>query len=125
MGVLDGPMAAVARSLIGSLGGSGTYIQPGSGGSYNPATGNVEASGSDTETSCAVAPGGPGMLRLFDITLIEQGDVTAIVSRLGLGFAPTPGSDRLTWQGVTGRVVAAERYSSGDQDAAYALLLRK
>lgn len=125
MGALDGPMGTVARTLVGSLGGTGTYIQPGTGGGFNPATGNVEAAGDDTETSVAVAPGGPGSLNLFPEAAVEQGDQVAIVSRVALGFEPSPGADRLTWQGVTWRIIAVERYTSGDQDAAYALLLRR
>lgn len=124
MGSLDSAMGKVASSVLGALGGTGTYIQPGSGGSYNPDTGNIEGAGSEANTTVPVGPG-PAAISLFEESMIETGDRTAIVPRTDLGFEPNPGQDKLTWHGETWRVVGVEPYGSGDEDAAYALLIRR
>lgn len=125
MGTLDGPMGKVAASVTKSLGGSGTYIRPAAGGEYSTAFLDVTGAGDPRETSVSVAPGGQAELRMFPESSIQEGDEVVIVPRTELSFTPAPGDDKLTWKGHTWQVEEVRPITSGDDAAAYVLLLRK
>lgn len=122
MGILDSPLASVASTVLSALGGSGTLHRPASDNDYDADTGLVTGSG-PTDIPCAVGPG-PAAIELFDEALIEKNDAVAIVSRTEVGAKPKPSSWTLTWKGVKWRIIHVTPYTTGDADAAYALLLR-
>lgn len=124
MAVLDGPLGSVAKTLTKTFGRSATITRPGSGGSYDPASGDITGAGSTTTTSCSIVFD-ESAVHLFDEALVRQGDRAGIVARTELGFQPNPGEDTLTEGGRDWEIADVKLYSSGAQEAAYALLLRR
>lgn len=117
-------MGQVARTLVGTFGRSATLRRPGGGGGYNPATGLIEAPGSSTDYTCEVVFEDFAQAQI-DGTLVRAGDRKALVSRLRLGTEPVPQSDVLIEGGRTWQIVRLLGYSSGAQEAAYTLHVRR
>jgi hypothetical protein len=123
MSILDGPMGRLADTLTRQFGRVVYVVRPGSE-EYDPATGR------------------PGRLNLpvrvpvtaviedyvaseIDGTLILAGDRKALVPRVQLGFEIVPGADKLLVGGEEWSIVRVVGYSSGDQEAAYTLQVRR
>ena len=62
---------------------------------------------------------------MTDGSLFQMDDLETIVARQGLAITPNPRTDKLTWRGDTFQIVAVEPFVSGDQDAAYRLIVRR
>jgi len=121
MGALDGPMAAVAATLVRGFGRSATLRRaPASESGY---TGAAPA-GSTTDYPCSVVFEEFGESQI-DGTLIQRGDRKAIVARSTLATEPVPARDTLIEGGRTWRIVGFTGYSSGEQEAAYSLQVRR
>lgn len=121
MGALDGPMGALAATLIGQFGRSATLRrQPASESAY---TGAAPA-GSNTDYTCSVVfdEFSEGQI---DGTVVQRGDRKAMVARSTLTVEPLPGRDTLIEGSNTWRVVGFMGYSSGSQEAAYMLHVRR
>ena len=124
MSIVDGPLGAVANTLVTKFGRSATYAQPPSDQEIDPEVGDMIAAESETTTSVSVLYD-DARIRMFPDSLVERGDRVGLVARVDLGFEPSPGKDTLTEGGTMYRIIGAKAYSSGEQDAMYALLLRK
>ena len=127
MSILDGPMGKLAKTLIDDvqLGSrAATLTRPGSDGAYNPATGQIEGGGSPQAFTCRVVFDEFSEAQI-DGTLVQAGDRKAIVARETLGTEPVPQSDTLTEDGRTWQIMRVIGYSSGAQEAAYTLHLRR
>lgn len=129
MGLLDGPMGALAQTLVGKFGRSATITRPGTT-TRNPADGGVVVVSEAVAVSCEV------VLEEFDErqvdgTLVQVGDRKAIVSRArmetdgGSGFVPQPNRDTLTESGNNWRILRVLGYPSGSQEAAFTLHVRR
>lgn len=122
MGVLDGPMAEVAKTLTGTFGRAATlkrYSTP----VYDDVTGKT-SSGTPTDVPCSVVLSEYSDARI-DGTLIRAGDRRAIVSRTEVGSKPVADRDTLVLGSETWRIVRVRAYSSGEQEAAFELQLRR
>lgn len=122
MGILDAPMAAVAKTLTGTFGRPATlkvYLPP----LYDDSTG-ATSSGTPTEVSCSVVLS-EYTDHQIDGTLIKAGDRKAIVSRSEIATKPVPDRDTLVIGSETWRIVRVTGYSSGESEAAYELQLRR
>lgn len=123
MAVLDGPMGQLASQLLGTFGRPATLVRGGAG-TYSPEQGRTMAVEAAASFACHVVFAEFAVSQL-DGTVVRLGDRKAIVSRLALGTEPRPSSDTLTVDGVTWRIVRVEGYSSGEQEAAYSLHVRR
>ena len=122
MPVLDGPMGKLAKALTGTFGRTAT-LKRASTPNYNDDTGKTTTS--QTSVTCNVVLS-KFEQRQVDGTLVRQGDRIAIVSRLDLGSVePKPNQDTLTIGSVIWQVVRVIGYSSGANEAAYELHLRR
>ncbi len=124
MGTLDGALGGVAQTLIRTFGRSATLIRPGSSGSFDTASLTITGAGSPTSYSCFVVFAEYTQSQI-DGTLIKAGDRKAVVSRLALGVEPLPQSDTLYEGGRTWQIISLIGYSSGEQEAAYELQVRR
>ena len=122
MGVLDGPMAAVAKTMVGTFGRPAT-LKRYSAAAYDDSTGK-SSGGTPTDVSCSVVFEEFAQSQI-DGTLIRAGDRKAIVSRSELGAEPRPDRDEMVIGGQTWRIVRVVGHSSGEQEAAYTLHLRR
>jgi hypothetical protein len=122
--ILDGPMGQLAATLTGQFGRPATLRRPGSGGSYSPTTGTITGGAAEGNYPCSVVfeEFGEGQI---DGTLVQLGDRKAIVARQTLGVEPVPQSDTLLEGGRTWQIVRVMGYSSGAQEAAYSLHVRR
>lgn len=119
MTVLDGPMRAVAKNLLGTVGTVGTieYISTGA---YNPSTGEAP-SGADSSTQ---ARGTAEDYRDSEIngTTVKRGDVKWTVHAKGIDRPKV--NDLATLAGVRYTIMDVGRVMSGDEAALYVLQLR-
>lgn len=117
-------MGGVAKTLLGTFGRSASLVRPGAGGAYDPATGTITGASTAVTYPCEIVfdEFSEGQI---DGTLIKAGDRKALVSRLRVGVEPIPNSDYLTEGGRTWQIVRVMGYSSGAQEAAYNLQIRK
>lgn len=125
MSVLDGPMGQLAATLIDSVGlGSRPATlrrTAASDGGYNA---GVAGGGAVTDYACRVAFAEYGQGQI-DGTLIRAGDRKAIASRVTLTVEPDPARDTLIESGRTWQIVAVKGFSSGAQEAAYEMQVRR
>jgi len=120
-GVLDVALGSVARTLTKTFGRSATLKHGGSA-AFSTTTGDVTMSSADYACEVVFSEYHE---RQFDGTLVKRGDRKAIVSRLRLGVEPVPDRDTLVEGGRTWRIVNVKGYSSGAQEAAYELQVRR
>lgn len=122
MAILDGPMGTLAKSMVKQFGRAATISQKGAP-EYDTTTGKTTAAESSS-ISCHVVLT-EFTVREIDGTLVEHGDRKGIVSRLAVGYEPTINRDTLTEGGRTWKILRVLGYSSGAQEAAYELHLRR
>lgn len=121
MAVLDGPMGQVAASLLGTFGRAATLRRaPSNEIEYT----GIESEGAATTYPCSVVFEEFNESRI-DGSTVQQGDRKAIVARSTLTVQPNPTTDVLIEGGRTWRIVGVTGYSSGSQEAAYALHVRR
>lgn len=123
MSVLDGVMGRLADTLTTTFGRSVALWSPGVDGAYDPATGQVTGSAAPTSTPVRIVYD-DSRLDLFPETLIQGGERVGIVARVQAGF-PVAGRDQIRDGAEVYEVVMVMPYSSGEQEAAFALLLRR
>lgn len=130
MGALDGPMTNVANTLIGTFVDGTRLWTRREAGTYDPVTGTDPI----VETTAQIKTGPPAPFedRKINGDGIRTGDVQVVVARLELErvapFDPFPETDATVTvqvQSVTYKVIDVERFSSGDEIAAYRFQLRK
>jgi hypothetical protein len=124
MGVLDGALGSVAQNLLGTFGRSATLKRPGTAGTYNASTGTYSGGAAATEVSCSVVFSDFNVTQI-DGTMVKLGDRKALVSRVALGAEPVPGKDTLVVDGATWEIVRVVGYSSGEQEAAFEMQVRR
>ena len=121
MATLDRPMGRLAKTLLKKFGRAAVLKRAGAA-AYDTPTGRAFAS--NTDITCEV------VFEEFsesqhDGTLVQAGDRKALVSRIRIGVQPTPDSDTLVEGGRTWRIVQVLGYSSGAEEAAYSLHVRR
>lgn len=121
MTILDAPMGALARNLIGTFGRPATITRKGES-FYDTSTGRALHDESEVACSVVIEAFAAG---LVDGTIVQQGDVKGIVSGAEVGYKPVPARDTLTEGGRTWQIVNVIGYSSGAREAAYSLHLRR
>jgi len=121
MTILDAPMGALARTLVGTFGRAATINRKGAS-DYDTATGRTLSDTSSISCSVVIEAFAAG---LIDGTIVQQGDVKGIVSGLEVGYKPVAARDTLTEGGRTWQIVNVIGYSSGASEAAYSLHLRR
>lgn len=119
---LDGAMGKLARKVIRQFGRSCVVVRKGDG-FYDHSLGR-DTRDEIERIPCHAAITSYGE-REIDGTLIQQGDRRALVSRQALGYEPTPMADTLIEGGRTWLIVRLSAFSSGSQEAAYELQLRR
>lgn len=124
MGKLDGPMAKVARTLVKFGGRPAVLHRPGAGGEYAARSGTITGADTPTQINCHAAIS-DYLDRQIDGTLIRRGDRRAIVSRLEINATPVANSWTLVENGRTWQILNVRGYTSGEQEAAFELQLRK
>lgn len=124
MGALDAPLAGVAKTLLGTFGRSATLYRAGTPGEYNTATGAIEGDSTPAGYPCEIAFSDYADSQI-DGTVIKVGDRKAIVSRLRLGITPLAQSDTIAEGGRTWQIINVRGYSTGAQEAAYQMQLRR
>ena len=94
MTILDGPMAQLAQTLLGTFGGShGTgVLDRAVSGEYDPGTREVSTTWTAHVCNVVVEEYHANQI---DGTLIKAGDKRALIARRDIGFEPTAGKDRL------------------------------
>ncbi len=120
MGVLDGPMAKVANTLVGTFGRAATfkdYPEP----TYRVPTGTAITTPTDISCKVSVQEFHDSQI---DGTLIKRGDRLFIVARSDLGVEPAANRDEIVVDGKTWSIVGVKGLSSGEQEAAYELHVR-
>lgn len=122
MSVLDGPMANVAKSLVGTFKRSATLRWYGAS-FYDDSTG--KNSPTPTDVSCAISPPQAYSLSQIDGTLIKAGDMHFIVARTGIGREPKANRDEFIIGSQTWFIVRVMPISSGESDAAYDVHVRR
>lgn len=122
MGVLDGPMGALAQTMIGQFGRPAIIRRAGE---SRFDTSNLRVTTGDWDVHCSVVMTDFAESEV-DGTLIQRGDRKAMVSRLKIGFEPVPNSDRLVEGGRVWTIVGPVKgFSSGEKEAAYELQVRR
>lgn len=122
MAILDKPMGKLAKTLTGKFGRSATLKHVSGQPLYNTATGTVSESA--TSIPCTVVFS-EFTDKQIDGTLVKQGDRKAVVSRLDINVEPAPDKSVLIEGGRTWKIVRVIGYSSGAQEAAYELHVRR
>lgn len=123
MAILDQPMGKLAKSLIGKFGRSAT-LKRSSTAYYDASVGKNRAT-SPTDVSCTVVIT-EFEQREVDGSLVKAGDRKGLVSASALGnVEPVANRDTLVEGGRTWQIVRFIGYSSGAQEAAYELHLRR
>lgn len=122
MAILDKPMGKLAKTLTSKFGRSATLKHVAGRPLYNTATGTVSETA--TSISCTVVFG-EFTEKQIDGTLVKQGDRKAVVSRLDINVEPAPDKSVLIEGGRTWKIVRVIGYSSGAQEAAYELHVRR
>lgn len=91
---------------------------------YDPVTGNNEKSSSNF--TVFISPPAPvDQQRLADGSVFQRDDAVCLVARQGLSIVPNPTSDKLIWNGGTYQIVVVRPIVSGDENAAYELVIRR
>lgn len=119
---LDGAMGKLARKVIRQFGRSCVVVRKGEG-FYDHSLGR-DTHPEIERIACHAAITSYSE-REIDGTLIQQGDRRALVGRTALGYEPTPMVDTLIEGGRTWLIVRLSGFSSGSQEAAYELQLRR
>ena len=117
-------MAQVANSLLSTFGRSATLRRPGSKGTYDPSTGTYSGGATPTDVPCSVVFSDFAVGQI-DGTLVKLGDRKALVSRIALTLEPVPDRDSLVVNSQAWKIVRVIGYSSGEQEAAYNLHVRR
>lgn len=122
MATLDKAMGKVAKRLVKAFGRPAVLRHVTAAPTYNPPTGRAHAPTTDITCEVVFEEFGQGQL---DGTLVQAGDRKAIVARMRIDVEPTGGADVLIEGGRTWRIVRVIGYSSGEQEAAYTLQVRR
>jgi hypothetical protein len=122
MGVLDAPMKVVAQTVVSAL-VTGKAILRRRTTSYNRTTGVESVTEVDHEVK--VSPSMGYKLSEIDGRSILRGDFRVILPAAELEVEPDPLTDLLVRGGLAYKVISAHPISSGDENAAFVLQLRK
>lgn len=127
MGLLDGPMRGVAKTLLGILGGSATLSKETR--DYEPSTDtNLTTT---QQITIQHSPPEPYAAYRIDGTLVQAGDAKVLVAAQDLedaDFSLPAGSHQNVYMTIDGRrwtVVRVNEVRSGDLPAALELQLRR
>lgn len=121
MSVLDRAMGRVAKTLTKKFGRPAVLRRAGTA-IYDPPTGQAFKSTSDIACEVVFEEFSEGQ---HDGTLVQAGDRKAIVARMRINVEPKPDADVLIEGGRTWRIVRLLGFSSGAQEAAYSLQVRR
>ena len=123
MSKFDGIFRDLATQLIDNTFGTSATLRRQTS-VYDPVTGDNTRS--NTDISVSISPPAPAREgRRPDNALVQQGDAECYMAAKGLSVVPSPVDDKLIWNGDTYQVVAVFNIVSGDQNAAYRLILRR
>lgn len=122
MGTLDGAMGKLAQTMVQKFGRPATISRKGEG--FRDSTLGKTTHAETSSISCHVVLN-EFNVREIDGTLVQHGDRKGIVSRLAVGYEPTINRDTLTEGGREWKILRLIGYSSGEQEAAYELHLRR
>lgn len=121
-GALDSIMRSVAQSLVGTFGTTGVLTTY-SGGSYDPITDTTSA-GTATDTTVPCSPPAEYENYVIDGTRIQTGDMKVLIPALDYGTAPNT-AQKFTIRGAQYNVISVMPVSSGNQEAAWEIQLRR
>ena len=127
MGLLDGPLRSVAKTLVGVLGADAALRQVTS--TYNAVNGTETTA--TLSASIRISPPEPYSAYRVDGTMVQAGDARCIVAAKDLedaGFVLPTGSHKNLYLDIgteTWTVVRTMQIRSGDQAAAVELQLRR
>jgi len=119
-GLLDGVMLPLAENLIESFGGAITYTQTSE--TFSATTGKTTVM--ETNHSVIMTPPAPYNVNRIDGSVVQVGDLEAMLKAQNLGFVPAAG-DKVTFNGTDWQVVGVKPLFSGALAAAYTIQLRQ